>query len=222
MAPSVILTYNLNVKVTYLFLRHSMRMSDKKCTRATQSNNWVGKCTKGIFQRFVVDVLRAGFSIFWCCCKKPLPMLSQGTQINSRFTKLDLNEIITLDSYRCSLWVNRHFPTSPPGKAMQWFLAISPSALIRPITQLSVCPQVCFVLSSGAHPLFFLERRRSEQSGNFHYEATNQTLWKCSITTTIKNPNVDFTALGGNIFFSLCGMDKLRLKEANDLLNMMH
>lgn len=37
-----------------------------------------------------------------------------------------------------------------------------------------------------------------------------------------KNPNMDFTALGGNIFFSLSGMDKLRLKEANDLLNMMH
>lgn len=56
-------------------------------------------------------------------------------------------------------------------------------------------PQVCFLLSSGVHPLLSLseywttfERRCSEQSGNFYYEATNQTLWKCSITTTIKTP----------------------------------
>lgn len=104
---------------------------------------------------------------------------------------------------------------------MQWFLEISPSALIRPITQLSVCPQVCFVLSSGAHPLFFHQRRCSEQSGNFYYEATNQTL-KMFNNNNNKNPYMDFTALGGNIFFSLSGMDKLRLKEANDLLNMMH
>lgn len=33
--------------------------------------------------------------------------------------------------------------------------------------------------------------------------------------------HMDFTALGGNVFFSLCGMDKLRLAEANDLLNML-
>lgn len=34
--------------------------------------------------------------------------------------------------------------------------------------------------------------------------------------------HMNFTALGSNVFLSLCEMDKLRLAEANDLLNMLH
>lgn len=34
--------------------------------------------------------------------------------------------------------------------------------------------------------------------------------------------HMDFTALVGNVFFCLFKMDKLRLKENNGMVNMMH